>query len=113
MAKPRAIPKSIRDIAEKIVREFQPEKIILFGSYAWGTPGPDSDVDLFIVKSGLQEPKHFRTTVIDRILDRHARTSWDALVYTPEEVEERLMLGDFLTRRIFQDGRVLYERHVT
>ena len=43
----------IPEIREKIVREMNPEKIILFGSYAWGKPNSDSDVDLFIVKDEL------------------------------------------------------------
>ena len=42
--------KEIKKIAEKIAKEYKPEKIILFGSYAWGKPGPNSDVDLFVVK---------------------------------------------------------------
>lgn len=43
-------PQKIKKVTERIVREYRPEKIILFGSYAWGKPGPDSDVDLFIIK---------------------------------------------------------------
>jgi predicted nucleotidyltransferase len=39
----------IEEVAERIVREFNPERIILFGSHAYGTPGPDSDVDLLVV----------------------------------------------------------------
>ncbi len=107
MSQPRSVDHRIRAIVKKIAREFQPEKIILFGSYAWGHPTSESDLDLFIVKSGLRKPKHLRTTDIDRLLDR-APMAWDALVYTPEEVEDRIARGDFFIRRIMNEGTVLY-----
>jgi predicted nucleotidyltransferase len=46
----QAIQDNLREITDKIVGKYQPRMIVLFGSYAWGEPGPDSDVDLLIVK---------------------------------------------------------------
>ncbi len=50
MVKDKKIRKIISEVVEKIKRDYQPEKIILFGSYAYGTPTEDSDIDLFIIK---------------------------------------------------------------
>lgn len=95
----------IKEVAENIGRKFQPEKIILFGSYAWGKPGPDSDVDLFIVK----ETKNTRETAreIDGAL--WGRTiPMDIVVYTPAGMEKALRRGDFFIKDIIEKGRLLY-----
>ncbi len=102
------IPDFIRAIADKIAREYQPEKIILFGSYAWGEPGPDSDVDLFIVKETS-------VRAIDRIVEvrrfiqreRH-RIPMDILVITQGELAKREQIGDLFCHQIMHDGALLY-----
>ncbi len=100
----------ILKIAEKIAREYQPEKIILFGSYAWGTPGPDSDVDLLVVKES-REPR------FDRGLDLHAlfyprNVSMDLLVYTPRELRDAIeRKRNLFLENIVQRGRILYDAH--
>lgn len=101
----RATEEEILRVARKIAQKFQPEKIILFGSYAWGKPGPDSDVDLFIIA----------TTKNTRELAREIDGSlWkrtfplDIIVYRPESVERNLKAGDFFTRNIVNKGKVLY-----
>ncbi len=100
--------KKIRKVAQKIIDEFQPEKIILFGSWAWGYPKPDSDVDLFVVKRGQRDPLEMMRD-IDRIL--FGRTiPVDILTYTPEQVENRKLLGDPFVKRILNSGQVLYEK---
>jgi predicted nucleotidyltransferase len=99
----------IRDIAEKIAREYQPEKIILFGSHAWGTPGPDSDVDLFIVKESTKR-RIEREADLRMLLFGNRFPAMDILVYTPDELRHRMSLGDFFVREILDRGRVLYGR---
>lgn len=97
----------IVETAQKIAREFDPEKIILFGSWAWGKPGPDSDVDLFIVK----ETPNTRETAreIDGAL--WGRTfPLDIIVYTPEGVERSLARGNFFIRDIIANGKVVYAK---
>lgn len=100
------VDKKLPFVIKKITAEFKPEKIILFGSYAWGNPTPDSDIDLFIVKS-TNKTKIEQGQIIERML-------WgcglpvDTLIYTPEEVQKRFKLNDFFMRNIFDKGKVLY-----
>jgi len=100
------IREKIAEITDKIVREYQPEKIILFGSYAWGTPNKDSDIDLFIVKETSEHPFK-RIESVDRIFSRR-KIALDFLVYTPEQVEKRKKMGDFFVLNILSKGKVLY-----
>ncbi len=74
--------KEIKKITDQIVKKYKPEKIILFGSYAWGNPTEDSDVDLFIVRNTR---KRFGSRLFDvaKVIDSKMGT--DALVYTPKE----------------------------
>lgn len=107
------IKKEIQKIADQIVKNYHPEKIILFGSYAWGKPTKSSDVDFFVVKNSYKE-KRFRTTEVDRIInstiDIEERMPVDVIVYTPEELSQRLRLGDFFINRIVKEGKNLYEK---
>ena len=97
----------IAEITDKIVREYQPEKIILFGSYAWGKPNADSDLDLFIIKDTKEHPFK-RMEEVDRIFPRR-KIALDFLIYTPEQVEKRKKMGDFFVLNILNKGKVLYE----
>lgn len=98
---------TIQEITQKIVKEFQPEKIILFGSWAWGKPGPDSDVDLFIVKD--TENTRALAREIDGFL--WGRTvPLDIIVYRPGSVKRGLDTGDFFVRDVVRKGKTLYER---
>lgn len=100
--------KRIADLSEKIARDFQPERIILFGSYAYGRPRPDSDVDLLIVLPF--EGKGFRKSL--EILDRISPDfSVDLLARQPQDTARRYAEGDPLIREALDRGRVLYERH--
>ena len=98
------IQQKIREISEKIGKKFRPEKIILFGSYAWGEPSRDSDVDLLIIK----ETKNTRETAreIDgSIFPRPFPI--DLIVYRPDQVREREKTCFFI-RDIINKGKVLY-----
>lgn len=99
--------KQIQQVVRKIVKEFRPEKIILFGSYAWGKPNEDSDVDLFVVKNTDNTRKEARE--IDGAL--WGRTiPLDILVYTPEKINKRLEMGDFFIQDIMKKGKILYDQ---
>ena len=102
--------KKLKEITDKIVKEYKPEKIILFGSWAWGKPGPDSDVDLFIVKQSADRRIDRARTVRKIIWDIiwNAGLAIDILVYTPKEVSRRLNLEDFFVEDIINKGQVLY-----
>ncbi len=100
--------KHIAELSERIVREFQPEKIILFGSYASGQPRPDSDVDLLVVLPF--EGKGFRKSL--EILNRISpEFSVDLLARSPEDTARRYVEGDPLIREALDHGKILYERH--
>lgn len=98
----------IAELTDQIVREFQPEKIILFGSYASGQPRPDSDVDLLVVLPF--EGKGFWKSL--EILNRISpEFSVDLLARRPEDTARRYAEGDPLIREVLDRGKVLYERH--
>ena len=96
----------IPEIREKIIREINPEKIILFGSYAWGMPTDDSDVDLFIIQKS-NEPRRARQISLRKKLFG-SNVPMDILVYTPEELNYRLELEDFFFEKIIKEGKVIY-----
>ena len=98
--------KSINELTGRIASEFKPDKIILFGSYAYGDPSADSDVDLLVIMPF--EGREVRKAV-DILLKVHARFALDLLVRTPEMVKERLAMGDYFMREIIANGKVLYE----
>lgn len=99
--------KRLKEVVDAIVRRFHPEKIILFGSYAWGTPGPDSDVDLLIIKdteNSRQTAREIDGFLFPRLFPM------DVLVYTAQQVEKRKEDGDFFINDILSKGRVVYVR---
>ena len=96
----------IRRYARAIAEEFHPDKIILFGSYAYGTPDEDSDVDLLVVM-----PAYNQHTQAVRILWRLAAPfPLDLLVRTPKEMKWRLEEGESFTTTIVTKGKILYEK---
>ena len=105
-----AIESKLKEITDKIVREFQPEKIILFGSWAWGEPQESSDVDLFVMKkSGKSRIERGRE--LRRLLSGSGFPSLDILVYTPEEVDVSINQNrNLFIEDVVRNGRVLYAR---
>lgn len=97
----------IQEIAKKIIDQFQPEKIILFGSYAYGKPHKDSDVDFFVIKD-TNLPSLKRIEALDRLFSRRP-FAMDFLVYTPEQVQRQLGSGDFFLKEIISKGKTLYD----
>ena len=96
----------IDEIVQKIVEGYQPEKIILFGSYANGTPTEDSDLDLLIVKD-VEGPKYKRSSAVRKLLSG-ANIAMDILVYTPAELNKWKDLPVAFEHHILQTGKVLY-----
>lgn len=101
------VERELQGITDKIVREFRPEKVVLFGSLAWGEPHKDSDIDLFVVKE-TNLPSLKRIEVLDRLFSRRAYPM-DFLVYTPAQVQRCLASGDLFVRNVVANGRVLYD----
>ncbi|MDP3772002.1 MAG: nucleotidyltransferase domain-containing protein [bacterium] len=103
------VPKKIQEVVDKIVREYQPEKIILFGSWAWGTPHEDSDVDLFIMKESEQK-RIDRERELRKKLYGNRFPPLDLFMYTPAETARRLSMDDFFIKEIIEKGKVLYAK---
>jgi predicted nucleotidyltransferase len=96
---------AIRRFARRIAERFQPEKIILFGSYAYGTPHVESDVDLLVVM-----PAYDAVNQAIRICMAFERPfSLDLIVRTPKQLACGLKEDDWFLREIVEKGKVLYE----
>ena len=98
----------LNDITRKIIRKFDPEKVILFGSHAWGVPARDSDVDLLIVMDSDQRPAKRSAQISMECRPRFV--PMDIIVRTPDELKHRLEIKDPFIHRIMEKGKVLYER---
>ena len=98
----------LQEITSRIVENFDPEKVILFGSQASGTSRADSDIDLLVIMdsrlSALQHAVEVKRACRPRFV------AMDVLVKTPEEMKARLQQGNLFMRQILEQGRVLYER---
>ena len=92
--------------AQAVAREFHPEKIILFGSHAYGTPTADSDVDLLVVMPHEGHPA-YKAAEIE--LKLRPGFPLDLMVRSPERIRERLADGDRFVREIIERGASLHE----
>lgn len=98
----------ILKMVEKIIREYQPKKVILFGSYAYGEITEDSDVDFLIIKNTDERPID-RWMAVKKLLRDTARAlPVSPLVYTEKELKERIAVKDFFVEEIFEKGEILY-----
>ncbi len=100
---------AIRRFARQVAEHFQPEKIVLFGSYAWGTPHADSDVDILVIMPTRNQ--HDQAVRIRR--DVSAPFPMDLLVRTPNNLAWRLEEGESFHTQIMTKGKVLYEKSDT
>lgn len=98
----------IRQITDRIVQEYKPKKIILFGSYAWGTPHRDSDIDLLIVKETAERPIDRCVEVRKMISELTKFIPMDIIVVTPAEFDKRIRIGDHFVRKIQNQGVLLH-----
>ncbi|MBU4201834.1 MAG: nucleotidyltransferase domain-containing protein [Candidatus Altiarchaeales archaeon] len=98
----------INKLVDEIKAGYKPEKIILFGSYAWGKPDEESDIDLLIIKQS-EKPFHKRWSDVCRLVSGLRRgIAFSPFVITPEELQKRLDMGDQFFKKIINEGEVLY-----
>jgi len=97
----------IQEVVNSIAERFHPDKIILFGSYAYGTPSEDSDVDLLVV---MEQPEHNLKKVVEISLAVPIPFPCDLLVYDPGYLQKRYGMIDWFVRDVVDKGRVVYER---
>jgi len=103
-----SVSKKIAGMVRRIVERFDPERIILFGSHARGTAGPDSDVDLLVVMPvrGLKRDKQLEI----RAALHDVRQPKDIIVTTPEDFAWRKEIPGTIERPAAREGKVLYVR---
>lgn len=101
------VERAIREMVRRIVRQFQPERIILFGSHARGEAGPDSDVDLLVV---MPAAKKRETAVQIGVALHDIRVPKDIIVTTPEEYEWRKEVIGTIEWPATREGKLLYAR---
>ncbi len=96
----------IENLCRQIVENFNPQRVILFGSYAYGKPTADSDIDLLVVMP--YEGNELEQMVRVR---RCLKSSFplDVLVKTPAQLKERSETGDFFIKEVIEKGKILYE----
>ena len=104
----RTAKTEVDELVRSIVSAYQPEKVILFGSYVYGEPDNDSDVDLLVVKRTDETPFQRRVTLRRVVSDPARSIPYHALVVTPEELSERLEYGDAFLREVVEEGDVVY-----
>jgi len=101
---------SILEVSERIAREFDPERIILFGSHAYGTPTEYSDVDILVIMPFEGHPFDKSMEILDSL---DPSITVDLIVRHPQDVARRYKEHDPLIREAFDRGRVLHERRFT
>ena len=105
----RPVSETLPEAVRRIAWNLRPAKIILFGSYAYGKPTRDSDVDLLVVMETCEPSKERSWKVSQLLIPRPFPV--DILVRTPKEIRHALDKGDFFIEEIVTQGKVLYERH--
>jgi uncharacterized protein len=98
----RVIDEMVRIIAD----QFHPQKIILFGSYAYGKPSQLSDVDLLVIMTTQLRESQQAMEIRQALLPLFGI---DILVYTPEKLRQRIALGDSFLKEITERGVIMYE----
>ena len=102
-----SVKKEITKIVDQIAKNYKPEKIIIFGSFAYGKPKENSDVDLVVIK---KTKKRFIKRLFEVCQYVKSRLGTDILVYTPKEWKEALEEENYFIKEISQKGTVIYER---
>ena len=96
----------IQSIVEQLIEKYKPLKIILFGSAARGEYDKLNDLDFLILKEDVPYRGLDRMRELDDLIDRNIAV--DILVYRPEEIENRIQLGDPFIKTILSEGQLLY-----
>ena len=98
----------INTLKQKLLADYAPLKVILFGSYAHGRPDPDSDIDLLIIKETNQGFIDRWVEVQGLLTGLHRHLPVETLVLTPSELDERIQIGDQFIMDIIERCKVLY-----
>ena len=101
----RKLTSTIRNVTKTIKRLYHPEQVIVFGSHAYGNPGPASDLDLLVIMDTELKP-YQQAARIEMGLGKipGVRFPIDIVVRTPQELKRRIKLGDFFFKKVMEDG---------
>lgn len=108
MTQDKSVKNVVLSIAEEIKKKYHPEKIVLFGSFAYGKPSKDSDIDLLIVKDTKERPIDRRVRVRQLVSNLRKGYAFSPIVITSAEMSQRLKIGDQFLKEILSRGEVLY-----
>lgn len=101
--------KEIARLVGVIVEKHKPEKIYLFGSFAWGKPHKDSDLDFLVVKKSIKPSRKIAQEIDLSLIKRQLPV--DVIVYSPDYLKRRLSLGDYFAQKIVDEGKLIYEKN--
>ncbi|MEM8484971.1 MAG: nucleotidyltransferase domain-containing protein [Bacteroidota bacterium] len=93
-----------------IIQNIAPEKIILFGSYAYGEPNMESDIDLFIILRESQIPRYKRARQLRKVFRKYRNLEFDFIIYTEDEVAEWKDVDLSFVNTVLKKGRLVYEK---
>ena len=102
---------TIEEITQRLVRDFAPERIILYGSHANGRAGGGSDIDILVIKETDKRPIDRRLEAESVLSDR--AIAIDIEVFTPDEVRYLFSIGTPLIEEVMEKGRLLYMKKST
>jgi predicted nucleotidyltransferase len=105
--KPHELESKLVEIVERLRQAFQPSAIYLFGSYAYGTPGPASDVDILVIVPASDLHPYDRDALAYKAL-RGLGIAKDVQVYTRQEFEDRAACRSNFEHTVMRKGRLLY-----
>jgi predicted nucleotidyltransferase len=106
-----ASPTLRKEIIRRLVTEFHPETVYLFGSYAWGKPTSDSDLDFLVIVNRSRQKPIQRAVRAQRSL-RGVQVAVDVLVKTRKEFEQFVSVKASLEAQIIREGKLLYGRKI-
>ena len=95
-------------VIDRIAEWCKPEIIILFGSFAKGKQNKASDIDLLIIKKSDKKRPFRVKEIFESLRGMDRNFPLDPIVYTPDEIDERLALGDYFIKEVLKEGKVVY-----
>ncbi len=102
-------PALVQEMVKRIVGAVHPDRIVLFGSYAYGIPNENSDIDILVIME-TDRPRHKRSVILNQVLAGLIIPK-DLLVYTPEEVAEWKDVPQAFITQILKKGVILYDKN--
>jgi len=102
------VRETILKIADRIKAQYKPDKIILYGSYAYGRPTEDSDIDMLIIKDTKERPIDRRIAVRVIVSELRRGYPFSPFVITPKELKNRIEFGDKFLEELLLRGEVIY-----